>query len=53
MLYAHPKIADVAVLGIPDDDRGEMVVAFVVPADAADAAEPQADIVRPLQARPG
>ena len=31
MLYAHPKIADVAVLGIPDEDRGEMVVAFVVP----------------------
>ena len=31
VLYAHPKIADVAVLGIPDDDRGEMVVAFVVP----------------------
>ena len=31
VLYAHPKIADVAVLGIPDEDRGEMVVAFVVP----------------------
>jgi acyl-CoA synthetase (AMP-forming)/AMP-acid ligase II len=37
VLYAHPKIADVAVLGIPDEDRGEMAVAFVVPADAADA----------------
>ena len=36
MLYGHPKIADVAVLGIPDEDRGEMVVAFVVPTDAAD-----------------
>ena len=36
VLYAHPKIADVAVLGIPDDERGEMAVAFVVPADAAD-----------------
>ena len=35
MLYAHPGIADVAVLGIPDADRGEMVVAFVVPADPA------------------
>ena len=33
VLYRHPKIADVAVLGIPDEDRGEMVVAFVVPDD--------------------
>ncbi len=33
VLYTHPKIADVAVLGIPDVDRGEMVVAFVVPKD--------------------
>ena len=41
VLYAHPKVADVAVLGIPDADRGEMVVAFVVPKDPADAAEPQ------------
>ena len=35
VLYAHPQIADVAVLGIPDEDRGEMVVAFIVPQDAA------------------
>jgi cyclohexanecarboxylate-CoA ligase len=35
VLYAHPAIADVAVLGIPDENRGEMVVAFVVPADPA------------------
>jgi acyl-CoA synthetase (AMP-forming)/AMP-acid ligase II len=35
VLYAHPAIADVAVLGIPDEERGEMVVAFVVPADPA------------------
>ena len=41
VLYSHPKIADVAVLGIPDDERGEMAVAFVVandPARPADAA---------------
>jgi acyl-CoA synthetase (AMP-forming)/AMP-acid ligase II len=37
VLYAHPKIADVAVVGIPDDERGEMAVAFVVPTDPADA----------------
>jgi len=36
VLYGHPKIADVAVLGIPDEERGEMVVAFAVPKDPAD-----------------
>jgi len=36
VLYGHPKIADVAVLGLPDEERGEMVVAFVVCKDPAD-----------------
>ena len=36
VLYGHPKVADVAVLGVPDAERGEMVVAFVVPKDAGD-----------------
>jgi acyl-CoA synthetase (AMP-forming)/AMP-acid ligase II len=36
MLFGHPKVSDVAVLGIADAERGEMVVACVVPADPGD-----------------
>jgi len=35
-LALHPGVADIAVLGVPDDDLGERVVAFVQPADGAD-----------------
>ncbi len=31
VLYQHPSIAEVAVIGAPDDYRGESVTAFVVP----------------------
>ena len=50
VLYAHPKIADVAVLGIPDDERGEMAVAFVVPAGRRPTRRRSADIVEHCKA---
>jgi malonyl-CoA/methylmalonyl-CoA synthetase len=34
-LLEHPGVAEAAVLGEPDDDLGERIVAWVVPAEAA------------------
>jgi len=39
LLVTHPKIADVAVVGAPDEEMGEKVVAVVQPMDWADAGE--------------
>jgi acyl-CoA synthetase (AMP-forming)/AMP-acid ligase II len=36
VIVAHPKVADVAVIGVPNDDLGEAVKALVVPQDPAD-----------------
>ncbi|WP_328332948.1 MULTISPECIES: AMP-binding protein [unclassified Streptomyces] len=35
-LYGHPKIADVQVIGVPDERYGEEVLACVIPRDPAD-----------------
>ena len=39
VLYAHPKVAAVAVVGLPDLERGERVCAVVETADGAEALE--------------
>jgi cyclohexanecarboxylate-CoA ligase len=37
LLYTHPKVADVAVIGLPDPDSGERVCAIVQTAEGEDA----------------
>ncbi len=38
ILFTHPKVADVAVCGLPDEKWGEIVAAFIRDADPADPA---------------
>jgi acyl-CoA synthetase (AMP-forming)/AMP-acid ligase II len=37
LLYTHPKVAEVAVIGLPDPERGERVCAVVQPVAVGDA----------------
>ena len=51
-IIMHPKVADVAVFGIPDDEWGEQVKAVVQPADGAQAGpELAAEIIGSLTGR--
>jgi long-chain acyl-CoA synthetase len=43
LLVTHPKVADAAVIGAPDDDMGERVVAVVQPLNPADAGDALAE----------
>lgn len=39
VLYAHPDVLEAAAVGIPDDYRGEVIKAYVVPRPGADLTE--------------
>ena len=43
LLVHHPKVADAAVIGAPDDDMGERVVAIVQPLNWSEAGDALAD----------
>ena len=47
-LLAHPAVTEAAVLGVPDDDLGERIVAWVVVHDAVDADALSAHVAQAL-----
>ena len=51
LLYTHPKVGDVAVVGLPDRERGERVCAVVETAAGAEAPDLRRDGRAPPTAR--
>ena len=46
LLVTHPRVMDVAVIGAPDEEMGEKVVAVIQPVDMADAGPDLAEELR-------
>ncbi|QQV77380.1 acyl-CoA synthetase [Sphingomonas aliaeris] len=53
VLIAHPAVADVAVIGLPDEDMGEIVVAVVQPAESVIAPDLAATLTAFVRAQLG
>jgi acyl-CoA synthetase (AMP-forming)/AMP-acid ligase II len=45
LLVMHPKVHDVAVIGVPNEDMGEEVKAVVVPRDADPGPSLEAELI--------
>ena len=46
VLLRHPVVQECAVVGLPDDERGQLVSAFIVPKEGTELGR---DLIRELQ----